>query len=651
MFTVPLHIGNLQIDFTKRLISIDRFNVVINDNNINVPTAIIPATIKRQEFKRTLTINIGCAITDQTIQLNEYAINDNLLRIKINDGTELLIKYDRKEELFEKYEIEWSNIKCYHYMKDVIKADANSQWYGGPQIAQQTWPLAETLQQFSPYLSSDTLKFYHFHNNAKNISGMERYWLCSSKFAIYVPDNIPLWTSYNYDKLSLQAQIDNSPYIGFFTNTVAPSLSYSIFVAKCCTLRNFHIAVHGNLYDSCKTIPDEAMIRKPIWSTWARYSEKVTQHDVLEFAQEILNNHAPICQLELDDNWATHYGDFDFNKVKFPDVEGMCKQLEQLNIRLTLWVHPFVNLISENGKNPTLRHLFVRDSSGQPGIVEWWQGQAYVIDFTNPEAVQWFCEQLEKIKKVGIFSFKFDAGEVTYLPEDVHLYSGASPNDFCEAYVRTAASFGSSVEVRVFRHTQSLPIFYRTMDRLSTWNNIGLNTLIPVVLNFGLHGYYYNLPDMIGGNGYGGEKCSKELYIRWMQANEFLLSMQFSYPPWQYDDELCDIFHRIMQKRNEMMNFLIEACQKSCKSGQPVIRPLWWLSEDPEALYSSDQFVIDDTMIVAPILTEGATSRNVFLPNGIWEHELTHNIYMGPIKLTVEAPLFHHAPPYFTSVE
>ncbi|EJW86173.1 hypothetical protein WUBG_02913 [Wuchereria bancrofti] len=452
MSTAPLHIGNLQIDFTKRLLSIDRFDVVINDNDnstINIATATIPATIKQEEFKRTLTINIGCAIIDQTIQLNEYTINDNLLRIKINDGTELLIKYDRKEELYEKYEIEWTNIKCYHYMKDVIKADANSQWYGGPQIAQQTWPLAKTLQQFSPYLSSDILK----------------------------------------------------------ANTVAPSLSYSIFVAKCCTLREFHIAVHGNLYDSCKTIPDEAMIRKPIWSTWARYSEKVTQHDVLEFAQEILNNHAPICQLELDDNWATHYGDFDFNKVKFPDVEGMCKQLEQSNIRLTLWVHPFVSLISENGKNPTLRHLF------------WWQGQAYVIDFTNPEAVQWFCEQLEGMKKVGIFSFKFDAGEVTYLPEDVHLYSGASPNDFCEAYVRTAASFGSSVEVRVFRHTQSLPIFYRTMDRLSTWNNIGLNTLIPVVLNFGLHGYYYNLPDMIGGNGYGGEKCSKELYIRWMQAS------------------------------------------------------------------------------------------------------------------------------------
>lgn len=78
----------------------------------------------------------------------------------------------------------------------------------------------------------------------------------------------------------------------------------------------------------------------------------------------------------------------------------MCNQLNQWEIRLTVWVHPFVNLESDNGKNLALRHLFVKDSSGQPGIVEWWQGLAYVVDFTNPEAVCWFCEQLERIKKV-----------------------------------------------------------------------------------------------------------------------------------------------------------------------------------------------------------------------------------------------------------
>lgn len=64
----------------------------------------------------------------------------------------------------------------------------------------------------------------------------------------------------------------------------------------------------------------------------------------------------------------------------------------------------------------------------------------------------------------------------------------------------------------------------------------------------------------------------------------------------------------------------------------PHFRPMWWLSEDPEALCSGDQFVIDNTMVVAPILIEGATSRIVFLPDGVWEYELTHDIYRDQLN-------------------
>lgn len=45
---------------------------------------------------------------------------------------------------------------------------------------------------------------------------MERYWLCSNKFAIFVPDETPLWTEHSDGRLSLQAQISDSPYIGFY---------------------------------------------------------------------------------------------------------------------------------------------------------------------------------------------------------------------------------------------------------------------------------------------------------------------------------------------------------------------------------------------------------------------------------------------------
>lgn len=44
------------------------------------------------------------------------------------------------------------------------------------------------------------------------------------------------------------------------------------------------------------------------------------------------------------------------------------------------------------------------------------------------------------------------------------------------------------------------------------------------------------LPDMIGGNGYGGAP-SAELFVRWVQANTFMPAMQFSYVPWDYEDQ------------------------------------------------------------------------------------------------------------------
>lgn len=50
-------------------------------------------------------------------------------------------------------------------------------------------------------------------------------------------------------------------------------------------------------------------------------------------------------------------------------------------------------------------------------------------------------------------------------------------------------------------------------------------------------GYPLVLPDMIGGNGYD-QTPTKELFICWMQANVFIPSLQYSYVPWDFDDEV-----------------------------------------------------------------------------------------------------------------
>ena len=64
---------------------------------------------------------------------------------------------------------------------------------------------------------------------------------------------------------------------------------------------------------------------------------------------------------------------------------------------------------------------------------------------------------------------------------------------------------------------------------------------------------------MIGGNVYNNEDLpSGELFIRWMQINTFMPSMQFSVSPWQYEDEeVVKISKQYMVKFSEyvMLNY------------------------------------------------------------------------------------------------
>ena len=55
-------------------------------------------------------------------------------------------------------------------------------------------------------------------------------------------------------------------------------------------------------------------------------------------------------------------------------------------------------------------------------------------------------------------------------------------------------------------------------------------------------------------------------------------------------------------------------------AGQPVMRPLWFEFPDAPSLSRADhQFTLGPALLVAPVLEEGAASRNVTLPAGaVW---------------------------------
>jgi len=52
-------------------------------------------------------------------------------------------------------------------------------------------------------------------------------------------------------------------------------------------------------------------------------------------------------------------------------------------------------------------------------------------------------------------------------------------------------------------------------------------------------------------------------------------------------------------------------------SGWPIVRPLWWIAPtDDVALRCDSQFLLGDRLLVAPVLHQGARSRDVYLPGG-----------------------------------
>ena len=99
--------------------------------------------------------------------------------------------------------------------------------------------------------------------------------------------------------------------------------------------------------------PDRTMLLHPFWSTWAQYHTGVDQTRVIEYAQRLksegfINN----SHIEIDDDWENCYGEAQFNTQKFPDVTQMVQTLNDLDLKVTLWIHPFINFSKSQLQTP-----------------------------------------------------------------------------------------------------------------------------------------------------------------------------------------------------------------------------------------------------------------------------------------------------------
>ncbi|NXN21850.1 MYORG glycosidase, partial [Nycticryphes semicollaris] len=284
-----------------------------------------------------------------------------------------------------------------------------------------------------------------------------------------------------------------------------------------------------------------------------------------------------------------------------------------------------------------------RDSFG--GILEryWLSSKAAAIKIND--ARDWFQSHLRQLRhKYGISSFKFDAGETSYLPKQFSTFRPLSdPSIWSRRYTEMAIPFYELAEVRVGYQSQNISCFFRIIDRDSVWGyELGLKSLIPTVLTISMLGYPFVLPDMIGGNFLPNktdgavEVPDRELYIRWLELSAFMPSMQFAIPPWLYDKEVVEIAQKFTELHESLVApLLLELAGEVTDTGDPIIRPIWWISPRDEAAHRIDsQFLIGDTLMVAPVLEMGKQERDVYLPAGKWRSYKGELFEKTPVLLT-----------------
>jgi alpha-glucosidase len=187
-----------------------------------------------------------------------------------------------------------------------------------------------------------------------------------------------------------------------------------------------------------------------------------------------------------------------------------------------------------------------------------------------------------------------------------------------------------------------------TGDSASEWPDYARN--IAMVLNLGLSGIPISGSD-IGGfaNGkdvYQDGAVSAELLTRWMTMGAFLPWYRNHYDtytkayqePWAYSDPAvvanCKIY---VQLRYHLLPLFYDLMWEHTQTGLPIARPVFL--EDPfepvSHKYGNTQFMLGRDLLIAPVLSQGAITKTVWLPTGNWfEYQFNKDI-VAPVSGTV----------------
>ena len=395
----------------------------------------------------------------------------------------------------------------------------------------------------------------------------------------------------------------------------------------------------------------------PLWSfgVWMSRMTYFSADEVNGICDRLREEHYPCDVIHLDTGWfkTDWLCEWKFNDERFPDPKGFLSNLKDKGFRVSLWQLPYVaedaEQIDEARENNYIGPLTKQQASEGSNFSA--LDYAGTIDFTYPEATEWYKGLLRNLLNMGVTCIKTDFGENIHMDA---VYKNMKPELLNNLYalLYQKAAYEVTKEVTgdgivwaraAWAGCQRYPLHWGG-DCCSSWD--GMAGSLKGGIHFGLSGFAFWSHDVPGFHtlpNFMNSVVDDDVYLRWTQFGVFTSHIRYhgtnKREPWFYP-EVAETVKKWWRLRYALIPYILRESEKSTKSGSTLLQALvFHHPEDRTAWHIDDQYYFGDDFLVAPVMNS-ENRRDVYLPEGRWVNFFTGETLEGGRWLKdVEVPL------------
>jgi alpha-D-xyloside xylohydrolase len=382
----------------------------------------------------------------------------------------------------------------------------------------------------------------------------------------------------------------------------------------------------------------------------------------------------------FDSPWETAYNSFAWNMTQFGNgntyesqfwpgfssVSDMMTFLRTNGWKVVCWMTPFVNTVGNTGEVPgqlayspnytegSASNYFVRASpGGSPLSITWWKGTGSPVDFTHPLATQWLQNQLSNLvaQSGGVIGgFKTDDGEsgnppYSYIPKTASYSDGRTGVEMANGYAteyhraiwNVLGTNGLLFARSGFTGSQAYSGYWAGDNEPNFGQDNGLQSVIVAGQSAAMSGYSTWASDICGYLDSNWSSTPTNLFVRWTQFGAFSPLMQIHRQtgsnrqyPWSFGADALTNYQFYAKLHTALFPYIYSYATQASTSGIPIIRPVVLLNQDDTNVYGlRHTYYFGNELLVAPVITNTATIRQVYLPAGKWYNFFTNSVYTG----------------------